>query len=119
MQKNIVILSLLVISFLAACGNTPSDNSSNSPDSSQDSGKKSYSMDTITQHNSKESCWLLINNKVYDMTPFVTGHPGGDTILAGCGKDATALFATKDDRNMPHSDRATNMLEQFYVGDLN
>ena len=33
----------------------------------------------IFEHNTKESIWLLIENKVYDVTNFK--HPGGKQIL--------------------------------------
>lgn len=32
-------------------------------------------LNEIFEHNTKESCWLLIENKVYDVTEFK--HPGG------------------------------------------
>lgn len=32
-------------------------------------------LNEIFQHNTKESVWLLIDNKVYDVTEFK--HPGG------------------------------------------
>lgn len=36
-----------------------------------------YSWDTIQQHNTKESNWIVINNLVYDITKFQKIHPGG------------------------------------------
>ena len=33
----------------------------------------------IFQHNTKDSLWLLIDNKVYDVTNFK--HPGGKPVL--------------------------------------
>lgn len=39
------------------------------------------------------SCWVIINNKVYDVTEFLPEHPGGKSIiLKYAGKDATAVY---------------------------
>ena len=38
-----------------------------------------FELNDIFEHNTKESLWLLIDNKVYDVTDFK--HPGGKQIL--------------------------------------
>ena len=68
-------------------------------------------MDELALHNSADSCWLAIESKVYDVTDFVTRHPGGEAILNGCGKDATQMFEQ-------HPQSAKDSLPQFYIGDL-
>ena len=48
-------------------------------------------LDEIFSHNTKESLWLLIDFKVYDVTNFK--HPGGKpTLLMNSGQDATTQF---------------------------
>lgn len=37
-------------------------------------------------------CRLVINDRVYDITDFVSQHPGGAIILSVAGKDATEFF---------------------------
>lgn len=47
------------------------------------------SLAEIFQHNTKESLWILIDNKVYDVTNF-KNHPGKMTVLLNNGgQDAT------------------------------
>lgn len=47
----------------------------------------------VGQHNSKSDCWVIIHNKVYDVTDFLSEHPGGSAIiLKYAGKDATKAF---------------------------
>ncbi|KAK4499765.1 hypothetical protein PRZ48_007951 [Zasmidium cellare] len=47
----------------------------------------------VRSHASKESCWVIINGKAYDVTDFIDHHPGGaNTILRHAGKDATAEY---------------------------
>lgn len=79
----------------------------------------SYLLSEVALHNSKDNCWLAIEGKVYDVTKFIPTHPGGDAILAGCGKDATELFNTRPmGSGTPHSERARNGLENYYIGEL-
>lgn len=35
----------------------------------------------IAQHKSAASCWIVIHDKVYDVTSFLDQHPGGRSIL--------------------------------------
>ncbi len=76
-----------------------------------------FSLSKISEHDSEESCWLAIHGKVYDVTEFLSEHPGGAAILEGCGKDATEQYETKPTGNT-HSQNARDMLEEYYIGDL-
>lgn len=47
----------------------------------------------VATHNSRESCWIIVHGKVYDVTDFLDEHPGGSKIiLKYAGKDATAEY---------------------------
>ncbi|KAJ7188747.1 glyoxylate dehydrogenase [Mycena filopes] len=47
----------------------------------------------LAQHASRESCWIVVHKKVYDITDFLDEHPGGSKIiLRYAGKDATAEY---------------------------
>ncbi|KAF8528928.1 FMN-dependent dehydrogenase-domain-containing protein [Hysterangium stoloniferum] len=53
----------------------------------------SFTLEQVAKHNSKESCWIIINNQVYDVTDFLPEHPGGSKIiLKYAGKDASEAF---------------------------
>jgi L-lactate dehydrogenase (cytochrome) len=43
--------------------------------------KVELSGDEIAQHDSRKSCWIVIDSKVYDITPFIAQHPGGAAVL--------------------------------------
>jgi len=77
----------------------------------KESGTKSYTTAEVATHKNGLSCWLILDSKVYDVTSFITKHPGGEAILRGCGKDATQMFAR-------HPESAKEMKENFYIGDL-
>ncbi|KAJ3972939.1 FMN-dependent dehydrogenase-domain-containing protein [Lentinula raphanica] len=47
----------------------------------------------VAQHNNRESCWIIVHGKVYDVTEFLDDHPGGSRIiLKYAGKDATQEY---------------------------
>lgn len=47
----------------------------------------------MDKHASIDSCWLMINGGVYDVTWWLPKHPGGNQVLLRhCGKDASKSF---------------------------
>merc|ERR1711957_970634 len=42
------------------------------------SGAKLYTLADVATHNSKASCWVVLDGKVLDVTTFLGDHPGGD-----------------------------------------
>ena len=82
---------------------------------------KIFTLAEVAVHNKSTDCWLAIEGKVYDVTPFIASgkHPGGAAILEGCGKDATTLFMTRPmGSGTPHSANAQKNLVNFLIGDL-
>jgi len=69
-------------------------------------------MTEVAKHNSESDCWMAINGKVYNVTSYITSHPGGGAILLGCSKDATSLFEGR------HSQNAHNILQNYYLDNL-
>ena len=41
----------------------------------------SYTWDEVRQHTSPGDLWLVIDNKVYDVSQWMDEHPGGDFVL--------------------------------------
>ncbi|KAH9946806.1 FMN-dependent dehydrogenase-domain-containing protein [Amylocystis lapponica] len=51
------------------------------------------SLQEVAEHNTSSSCWVIIKDKVYDVTEFLPEHPGGTRIiLKYAGRDATAVY---------------------------
>jgi len=47
----------------------------------------------LAKRSSASNAWIAINGKVYDVTQYISRHPGGrSTIMDGVGKDATQMF---------------------------
>ncbi|TPX30676.1 hypothetical protein SmJEL517_g05811 [Synchytrium microbalum] len=59
----------------------------------QTSSLKKISLAELAKHNNEDSAWVAINGKVFDLTDFIDGHPGGKRILMGViGKECTQQF---------------------------
>ena len=47
----------------------------------------------VAKHNTPESCWVILYGDVYDVTDFLSEHPGGSKIILKlAGKDATEEY---------------------------
>merc|ERR1719181_155212 len=52
-----------------------------------------FTLEEVAKHNNKESCWVVLDDRVLDVTDFLKDHPGGElAILTFAGKDATEEF---------------------------
>ena len=50
----------------------------------------------VAGHNSANDCWAIVNGSIYDLTQWISAHPGGrGPIESTCGVDATAAFTNK------------------------
>ncbi|KAJ9154049.1 hypothetical protein P3X46_027427 [Hevea brasiliensis] len=75
---------------------------------------KVFTLAQVSEHNNPNDCWLIIGGKVYDVTNFLEDHPGGDEVLlSATGKDATDDF-----EDVGHSTSAREMMDKYYVGEI-
>lgn len=81
---------------------------------------QTFTISQVAKHNNSSSCWLIINAQVYDVTSFLSQHPGGaSTILPHCGQEATKAFDTKDQSfGGGHSPSANSLLQAYLIGKL-
>ena len=68
----------------------------------------------VAKHNTTEDCWIIIQTKVYDVTKYLTRHPGGDILFQHAGTDCTTHFV-----QAAHSTNAIKILNKFEIGKLN
>ncbi|KAJ4305219.1 hypothetical protein N0V90_000750 [Kalmusia sp. IMI 367209] len=60
---------------------------------SNDTQRNKLTGEQVAEHNSKDSCWVIVHGRAYDVTEFLPEHPGGSKIiLKYAGKDATEEF---------------------------
>ena len=43
---------------------------------------REISREEVAAHNSAESLWMIMDDKVYDVTAFLAEHPGGEEVCA-------------------------------------
>jgi cytochrome b involved in lipid metabolism len=122
------LLALMLSLTLTACGEeveAPGDSDDGSSEAITDDqpatsqSPEGFILAEVAEHDSAEDCWQVIDGKVHDVTEYVASgeHPGGEAILAGCGKDATEMFFNRQD-GTSHGPGAVEMLEDYYIGDL-
>ncbi|KAF9942559.1 hypothetical protein BGZ67_001172 [Mortierella alpina] len=52
-----------------------------------------FTLSDVKEHNSYDDAWTVLNGKVYNITPYLPFHPGGEKELMRCaGRDGTRLF---------------------------
>ncbi|KAL3692140.1 hypothetical protein R1sor_005791 [Riccia sorocarpa] len=69
-------------------------------------------LEEVSKHNNPGDSWIIINDKVYDVSSFGEKHPGGPVIFTQAGRDATDAF------KVFHSAKAWHYLQDLYIGDL-
>lgn len=138
-MKKAIIIFVIILAVIAAVvafttgtdNNQPVDNQTaaqeqqtdNQPGQSE-SANQTFTLDQVAGHNSSSDCWTIIHGDVYNVTNYISLHPGGNEILRACGTDATSLFETRttEDGEVlgggPHSSDARSILAQFKIGVL-
>ncbi|XP_062094448.1 cytochrome B5-like protein isoform X1 [Humulus lupulus] len=109
-----VVLALLLGAFVLIPRVSKSDSTKNNQSNVKHNKRaKLYTKSQVSLHNKRTDCWIIIKDKVYDVTSYVEEHPGGDAILAHAGDDSTEGFYGPQ-----HATRVFDMIEDFYIGDL-
>lgn len=74
---------------LAAPQNTPAQ----TQETAQPAQGSSYTAADVAKHASAADCWTIINGSVYDLTQWVSRHPGGERAITKlCGTDGSEEF---------------------------
>lgn len=75
---------------------------------------KEFTEEEVSTHNTEQDCWVIINGIVYNLTKFMSNHPGGkQSILNVAGKDGSDVF------NAAHQNGPQKfVLKMFKVGVL-
>jgi cytochrome b involved in lipid metabolism len=77
-----------------------------------------YSPNQVAQHNSPDNCWMIFEEKVYDVTAEIENHESMLDIREWCGKDMTEDFKSKAGRDRNHNPSTYQLLNQYYIGEL-
>lgn len=75
---------------------------------------QAFTVDLIAQHNTATDCWVTYGNTVYNVTDYLSSHPGGrDRIIPYCGTDIATAFMAQG-----HSNVAASMLNGLAIGTI-
>lgn len=73
------------------------------------------SLETVAANDSEASCWAIVNDNVYDLTDWISQHPGGASRILGlCGGDGTSQFQGQH----AGSSSAEGALDRYLIGAL-
>jgi len=129
MWRTIAIISLIIFWVFVAIifgrvfnnQKTVSSSQNNLPLNQTAASSKILTPALVASHNAANDCWIIISQKVYNVTSEINVHPGGaNAVVPFCGQDGTAAFTTKSQTPPKnHSAFADSLLAGLYVGDLN
>jgi cytochrome b involved in lipid metabolism len=55
--------------------------------------ESTISLSEVALHASADDCWSVVNGNVYELTQWISGHPGGSSAIESmCGIDASTMF---------------------------
>ncbi len=75
-----------------------------------------YTMAQVKANNTAKSCWTAIDGFVYDLTKWISAHPGGSgAILFLCGTDGSNAYKAQHEQQA----RPAVRLESYKLGPLN
>eukprot|EP01099_Mayorella_cantabrigiensis_P002999 TRINITY_DN2356_c0_g2_i1.p1 TRINITY_DN2356_c0_g2~~TRINITY_DN2356_c0_g2_i1.p1 ORF type:complete len:155 (-),score=34.15 TRINITY_DN2356_c0_g2_i1:15-479(-) len=73
---------------------------------------KIYSREEVAKHNSPNDCWVIVGERVLNVTTWINVHPGGLAILTRAGQDATEFFSSSGF----HSNYAYEKVKELTIG---
>ena len=95
---------------------TPTPTPTATPTSTPTPTVAGFTMTQVRANNSARSCWTVIDGVVYDLTKWISNHPGGSgAILFLCGTDGTNAFSAQHQNQA----RPAIRLDTYRLGPLN
>ena len=65
----------------------------------------------VKENNTASSCWSIINGNVYNLTSWISNHPGGKSAITSlCGIDGTSAFNSQHRNESKPESRLTGYL---------
>lgn len=72
-----------------------------------------FTAEEVALHNTENDCWIIVDDKVYDVTDYISDHPGGDSIMNNAGGDSSIGV-----HGPQHPASMWDVLALYYIGDI-
>ena len=99
----------------SSSGATKSPTATASPSPTSTQTPSGYTLAEVAKRNTPSDCWVAIDGNVYDLTAWISQHPGGSgSIRSLCGTDGTSQFLSKHGGEA----RPSSTLDRYLLGPL-
>lgn len=80
-----------------------------------DSSLREFTIEEVQKHNTLTDCYIILDKKVYNITDFISKHPGGTLVLLKyAGKDITKIYKQIHGKDSDY----TKYLKNYYLGTI-
>ena len=80
----------------AKASTSPSATATTSATPTPSTGLIKLTLEEVKKHSDSTSCWSIVYDNVFDLTKWISKHPGGAGVIkAICGKDGSAAFESQ------------------------
>lgn len=73
-----------------------------------------YSRAQVATHDQPDDAWIIVGDKVYNITSYIDDHPGGSAILNNLGADNTKAVL----EGPQHPESVRDILAMHHIGQL-
>lgn len=83
--------------------------------------EKIMNVSEVNAHNGATSCWIIVEDKVYDITKLLDSHKPKckETKLEDfCGKDASSVWIQKEKSSLGHKRKSILEFTRFQIGTI-
>ena len=75
-----------------------------------------FTPEEVSTHATQKDCWIIIQDKVYNVTSFIPKYPDKKIIADQCGKDATTIYQKLSEKPDVKTAEAQKLLPQYEIG---
>ena len=108
----LVAIAAICIAAFALCRPAPADEPA-TPKQARPKPVGPFSVEEVATHNTMEDAWIIVDNKVYDITDYIENHPGGEAIAKNLGRDNSEGV-----RGDQHPPSVWDVLAVYLIGEL-
>jgi len=121
MNKKLLLISILIVLCLSILSFVIYKKSQTTPQNNLQEAtglQTEVTLSDLRTHITPDDCWIVVDNNVYNISPYISVHPGGrEAITQYCGSDATEAFQKRNEKG-PHPKNASDFLNTLIMGPM-